>query len=87
MKLTLLVAATALALSAPAVPSAHAEPTGQWMDTHHHIALGDLPDSSELVARLEYAKHDCRVKTGQSPGSIPTPVSFACLKAGGIHMG
>ena len=54
------------------------------MDTHHQIALGDLPDSSERVARLEYAKHDCRVKTGQSPGSIPTPASFACLKAAGF---
>ena len=83
MKRTLLVAATALALSAPAVPRAHAEPTGQWMDTRHQIALGDLPDSSELVARLGYAKHACRVKTGQSPG-MPTPATLACLKVAGF---
>jgi hypothetical protein len=74
-------AAIALAAVVLTPIAAHAD-NGQWMDTRHHLALGNLPDSSEPIARLTYAKADCRAKTGA--GQIPTPADLACLKAEGF---
>ena len=88
MKRTLLVAATALALSAPAVPHAHAEyalhTPGQWIDTRHHLVLNDLPDSSEYVAHWSYARTVCHVKTGATVSEQPTPGYAECMKAEGV---
>jgi hypothetical protein len=56
----MLLAATALA--ALAASSAHAEDgnsTGRWLDTARHIDISDLPDNSEAVGRLNYAKEAC----------------------------
>jgi hypothetical protein len=55
MRRLLIAAPAALACSA-----AHAEfaanTPGQWMDVRNRIAVGELLDSSEPVARLNYAK-------------------------------
>jgi hypothetical protein len=74
---------TAIALAAVVLTpiAAHAD-DGQWMDTRHHLALGNLPDSSEPIARLAYAKADCRAKTGA--GQILTRADADCLKAEGF---
>ena len=88
MKLTLLIAATAIALSAPAVPHAHAEyvlhAPGQWVDTRHHLALGGLADDNEHVARLGYAMIACHAKTGTSVGEQPTRGYDACMRTEGF---
>jgi hypothetical protein len=73
----------ALVLVAP-IGNAHAaDRSGQWMDVRHHLALGNLPESSEAIARLVYAKADCRAKVGGVAGPIPS-AGFACLKAEGF---
>ncbi len=83
MKRTLLIAATALALSAPAVPHAHAgqlsydDVPGHFLDTRHQIDMKFLPDSSEAVARLNYAKIACGATT-----EISAPLS--CMKSHGF---
>jgi hypothetical protein len=59
-------------------------PPGQWMDVRNRIALGAMPEDSEPIARLLYAKALCRAKTGQVAGEMPTRADFACLKAEGF---
>ena len=79
MKRTLLVAATALALSAPAVPHAHAAELtvgapAQAIDIRRHIVV---MDGSADDARFKYAKIVCRPRLGAeawAPGSVFRPV-------------
>lgn len=83
MKRTLLIAATTLALSAPAVPHAHAgqlsydDAPGHFLDARHQIDMKFLPDSSEAVARLNYAKIACGATT-EIAASLP------CMKSHGF---
>ena len=77
----LLLAAVALLACAEARADG---PLGQWMDVRNRIALGAMPEDSEPIARLLYAKAVCRAKTGQVAGEMPTRADFACLKAEGF---
>jgi hypothetical protein len=63
------------------ISNAHA---GQWLDTNNHIALGGLPDNSEPIARLLYAKAACRARTGVPMGGQITPAYTACMRAQGF---
>jgi hypothetical protein len=90
MKRTLLVAATALALSAPAVPHAHAAELtvgapAQVIDIHRHtIVMNGSADD----ARFEYARIICRARfgleAGLAPGSVLPHGYVACLKSQGF---
>ena len=87
--ITLAVATvSALALMVAAPVGAHAEyaanASGNWMDVRHHLALGDLPDSSEPVARLNYAKAACRERTGSVAGVRVGPGYGACMRTQGF---
>jgi hypothetical protein len=57
---------------------------GQWMDVRNRIALSDLPDSSEPIARLNYAKAVCHVREGTVIGEQPKAGYLPCLKAQGF---
>ena len=79
MKRTLLIADTVLALSAPAVPHAHAlesNSTGQWLDTNRHIVADD--------AHLGYAKAVCHAQEGTWTGGPTGPGYGPCMKAQGF---
>ena len=80
MKRTLLIAATAIALSAPAVPHAHAD---QWVDTNTGAALGDMPEDSTAIDLLKASKSVCRIKTGVAAGAPVTPAYLGCMKREG----
>jgi hypothetical protein len=73
----------ATALAALAASPAHAEgrgPTGRWLDAAHHIDLSDLPDNSEAIGRLNYAKEAC------NPGRPypPRPGYDGCMRSYGF---
>jgi hypothetical protein len=76
-------------IAALACSAAHAESAantpGQWMDARNRMALSDLPESSEPIARLNYAKHvTCGAyNTGAaySPANSPYMV---CMKTQGF---
>lgn len=76
-------------IAALACSAAHAEVAantpGQWINVRNRIALGDLADSSEPIARLEYAKHvTCGAyNTGAAyyPANAPYVV---CMKTQGF---
>jgi len=75
-------------LAALACSAAHAEfaanTPGQWMDVRNRIAMGDLLDSSEPVARLNYAKAVCLARTGSVGGGQPKQGWDACMKVQGF---
>jgi hypothetical protein len=52
------------------------------MDTIHRIDLDNLPDSSEPVARLSYAKQACK-PTYPAAG----PKYMSCMRKNGFCMG
>jgi hypothetical protein len=76
------------ALAALACSAAHAEfaanTPGQWMDVRNRIAMGDLLDSSEPVARLNYAKAVCHAHEGTVSGEQPKAGYRPCMKAQGF---
>jgi hypothetical protein len=83
MKLRSIIAAALFAgVSAPAF--AYDQPAGQWMDVRNHIALGALPDNSESVARLNYAKTVCHAREGTVAGGPVTAGYDSCMKAQGF---
>jgi hypothetical protein len=68
--------------------------TGRWMDTIHHLDLTKVPEVSEPIARLDYAKGVChnKTKTIEDPqGSQDVPTSpavegrfYSCMRAQGF---
>ena len=89
MKRTLLVAATAIALSAPAVPHTHAAELtvgapAQVIDIRRHIVV---MNGSADDARFGYAKIICRPRLGAeagAPNSVLPHAYVACLKSQGF---
>jgi hypothetical protein len=89
MKRTLLVAATAIALSAPAVPHTHAAELtvgapAQVIDIRRHIVV---MNGSADDARFGYAKIICRPRLGAeagAPNSVLPHAYVACLRSQGF---
>jgi hypothetical protein len=76
----------ALALTAAILTpvSVNADDAGRWMDTRNHIMFGDLPESSEAVARLQYAKAVCHQREGTQMGDPITARYMPCMKGQGF---
>jgi hypothetical protein len=73
--------ALAAALFAPV--AAHAD-NGQWLDTRNRIAPGGLPESSEAIARLQFAKVSCHQHEGTEMGAAVTARYMPCMKSQGF---
>jgi hypothetical protein len=64
----------------------------QWVDTRNGIALGSLPQSSEYIARLNYARIECRARLGTPAGmilSVDNPLTapfLACMQPKGYAL-
>jgi hypothetical protein len=58
---------------------------GQWMDTRHHLALGAMPENSEAIARLNYAKHGaCGAYNTGAADYAPTSPYAVCMRGQGF---
>jgi hypothetical protein len=67
------IIALAAAFASITAATAHAaDRAGQWMDVRNYLALGNIADSSEPMARLDYAKAFCHSETGLVWGAEPT---------------
>jgi hypothetical protein len=74
-------------LTACTLASSHAyaaDAPGRWMDTRNHILFGDLPEGSEPVARLQYAKVICHQREGTQMGGTVTARFMPCMKSQGF---
>ena len=78
MRKFILAAGLIVALALPAHAGAsYDDAPGHWLDARQHLDMKYLPESSEAIGRLNYAKISCG-------GTSEVSANLGCMKANGF---